>query len=141
MLSKVQEDSLYAGNSGEVTGNRDITENRFDDFGDEGDDLSSSDDDSYENRDFVQLNQDTSAIAQGFHREPSDLRMQSNLSPKSTEVFLNHLRAHKRMGSMSRDQIRQLKEEAKQLDCIKSDRYRCANPDADLLSERVWEAH
>ena len=53
MLSKVQEDSLYAGNSGEVAGNRDITENRFDDFGDEGDDLSSSDDDSYENRDFV----------------------------------------------------------------------------------------
>ena len=67
--------------------------------------------------------------------------MQSNLSPKSTEVFLNHLRMHKKRGSMSRDQIRQLKEEAKQLDCIKSDRYRCANPDADLLSERVWEAH
>ena len=63
MLSKVQEDSLYAGNSGEVAGNRDITENRFDDFGDEGDDLSSSDDDSYENRDFVQLNEDTTAIA------------------------------------------------------------------------------
>ena len=106
MLSKVQEDSLYAGNSGEVAGNRDITENRFDDFGDEGDDLSSSDDDSYENRDFVQLNEDTTAIAQGFNRDASDLRMQSNLSPKSTEVFLNHLRMHKKRGSMSRDQIR-----------------------------------
>ena len=93
LLIMDNEDSLYAGDSMLQT-------------------------DPYE-ADLTEETHDMQGIAQSFFDGKTE---NSSVYLKSEQVFLNHLRQAKRNGHLTRDQMRQLRQEAKQLNCIRSDR-------------------
>ena len=82
------------------------------------------------------MNMQSDEIVEGFMVDTTP-----SIYPKSEQVFLNNLRTSKRKGDLSRDQCRQLRLEARQLDCIRSDRFRSSDSQAELLPEAKWERH
>ena len=89
-----------------------------------------------DNQDYIDMNMQSDEIVEGFMVDTTP-----SIYPKSEQVFLNNLRTSKRKGDLSRDQCRQLRLEARQLDCIRSDRFRSSDSQAELLPEAKWERH
>ena len=92
--------------------------------------INQEEDTEYHN--FVEMRTQESEIAEGFLNNDSKLL-------KGEQVFLNNLRLAKRNGALSRDQVRQLREDARRLEWIKSDRFRNTDSHADLIPDAQWE--
>ena len=58
---------------------------------------------------------------------------------RNNTVFYNHLRDLKKQGVATRDNTRQIRQDADQLKHIQSDRYNTSTRDADIMSEAQWQ--